>query len=100
MPSSILAPCLKTVRVSGRVAKELTPVKPEEAQRMVREWEKSHPRKGSQVFAPHPTHGPRHGVGVNKPGESSVNKGEAWNTMMVGNKQDRPGCHYGDRRDK
>jgi hypothetical protein len=28
-----------------RVAKELTPEKLKEAQRMVREWEKSHPRK-------------------------------------------------------
>jgi TPR repeat protein len=29
-----------------RIAKELTPEKLKEAQRMVREWEKSHPRKG------------------------------------------------------
>jgi len=36
----------QATEAKDRIAKELTPVKLKEAQRIVREWEKSHPRKG------------------------------------------------------
>src|SRR5512142_2758033 len=38
----------QSVEARNRVAKELTPEKLKEAQRMVGEWEKSHPRKGGR----------------------------------------------------
>jgi TPR repeat protein len=38
----------QSVEARDRIAKELTPEKLKEARRMVREWEKSHPRKGGR----------------------------------------------------